>query len=453
MKHFIPIVNNVKNLLPKALEGCKNLWDKTIIIDNRDTSEELQLNLREFVDETIQILKPHVPLTTAQSMNLMLEISKNDSFFTWQHLDAICLEDSDIKLHNIAQKLCDDNVNWGILFTNYDSFAAYNVKALIDVNGWDWKRFPYYFLDNDIHYRLYIKNYALLETYLPVYHEISTTIKFDVERNIINKFTFESSEKMYEQKWGTKPNKKLTSNKLKLPEDFNWEFYINYHQDLVEYGMKTETQAIEHYLNHGWVENRIYTLNVNKNFNKIFQIGFNKCGTTSLHKFFLSNGLKSIHWGDALLAKKIKDNCDNNLPPLMGYDNYDCFTDMESSWDDIFIYLTHYKELDKFYPNSKFILNIRNVDKWIESRLNHPEYLPSHMKITGLNKDGVIQHWRKQWFDHIQNVKNYFSDRENDLLIFDIESESDKLISFMSEFVELKNPVFRHFHKTSDKKK
>lgn len=37
---------------------------------------------------------------------------------------------------------------------------------------------------------------------------------------------------------------------------------------------------------------------------KIFQIGFNKCGAVSLHKFFLDNGLKSIHWDNGNLAKK-----------------------------------------------------------------------------------------------------------------------------------------------------
>ena len=41
---------------------------------------------------------------------------------------------------------------------------------------------------------------------------------------------------------------------------------------------------------------------------KIFQIGFNKCATVSLHKFFESNGLKSIHWDKGRLAKTIYKN-------------------------------------------------------------------------------------------------------------------------------------------------
>ena len=58
MKHFIPIVNDVENLLPKALNGCKNIWDRTYIIDNRDEEKEKQIDLNKIVDQKIKILKP-----------------------------------------------------------------------------------------------------------------------------------------------------------------------------------------------------------------------------------------------------------------------------------------------------------------------------------------------------------------------------------------------------------
>jgi hypothetical protein len=38
--------------------------------------------------------------------------------------------------------------------------------------------------------------------------------------------------------------------------------------------------------------------------NKIFQIVFNRCGTSSLYHFFKNNGLVSIHWNKGNLAKK-----------------------------------------------------------------------------------------------------------------------------------------------------
>ncbi len=180
---------------------------------------------------------------------------------------------------------------------------------------------------------------------------------------------------------------------------------------------------------------------------KIFQIGFNKCGTVSLHKFFLHNGLKSIHWDSGNLAKKIYQNYKKDKPLLNGYSGYDCFTDMESQKDNIFIYLTLFKELDKQYPGSKFILNVRNKENWINSRINHRDYLEVHQKITGYNKEEVIQLWKKEWDNHLNDVKEYFGDRE-DLLIFDIETEVPKLIEFMSKIIQIKSDKFGHYNQT-----
>ena len=109
MKHFIPIVNDVQNLLPKVLEGCKSIWDRTIIIDNRDTKEELRVDLKSIVPSLIKIHVPEVPLTTAQTMNVMLKLSDDLSFFTWKHLDGFCLEDSAIKLYDIVANLEKNN--------------------------------------------------------------------------------------------------------------------------------------------------------------------------------------------------------------------------------------------------------------------------------------------------------------------------------------------------------
>ena len=187
---------------------------------------------------------------------------------------------------------------------------------------------------------------------------------------------------------------------------------------------------------------------MDRKFNKIFQIGFNKCGTTSLHHFFINNGLKSIHWDETRLAKKIIENSNNNLPLLDGYEQYDCFTDMESLGDHFYIYLTHFKELDIQYPKSKFILNVRDKDKWIKSRLNHKDYLKYFEINTGLNTEGVINLWKNQWDEHIINVLDYFKNRPDDLLYFDIEKESHKLIDFMSEIIDIKNSKLEMTNRT-----
>jgi hypothetical protein len=45
-----------------------------------------------------------------------------------------------------------------------------------------------------------------------------------------------------------------------IPQDFNWKFYLEYYEDLRNAGLKTKEDAERHYLNHGYCENRIYTI-------------------------------------------------------------------------------------------------------------------------------------------------------------------------------------------------
>jgi hypothetical protein len=182
--------------------------------------------------------------------------------------------------------------------------------------------------------------------------------------------------------------------------------------------------------------------------NKIFQIGFNKCGTVSIHKFFIKNGLKSVHWDKGNLANTIKENHENNLPILKGYEDFDCFSDMENVKMGLYIPILYFKELDKQYPNSKFILNVRPIDNWIKSRLNHGKYLEISKETLNLSEEEIIELWKKQWNTHINEVKEYFKERPNDLCIFDIETEGDKFIKYIGNLIELKIFEFPHRNKT-----
>lgn len=53
----------------------------------------------------------------------------------------------------------------------------------------------------------------------------------------------------------------------KLPEDFDWKFYLDYYEDLRLAGIRTEENAKKHYLNHGQFENRKY-VGVKNNYKK-----------------------------------------------------------------------------------------------------------------------------------------------------------------------------------------
>jgi len=110
---------------------------------------------------------------------------------------------------------------------------------------------------------------------------------------------------------------------------------------------------------------------------KIFCIGFNKTGTTSLHKTFLSLGLTSEH--------SVKWTKISQIKPLdTAYFKQQCYCDG---------YRSDFVSLDKAFPESLFIYNDRNTTQWLRSRVK--QYLrfqetPSPRKALESNRYGWI---------------------------------------------------------------
>jgi Sulfotransferase domain len=180
--------------------------------------------------------------------------------------------------------------------------------------------------------------------------------------------------------------------------------------------------------------------------NKIFQIGFHRCGTRTLYHFFHDNGIKSCHWENGDLAKKIYFNYYHSNKLLYGYDNYVFFSDMEA-FTNLHAF-KFYKLFNIQYPNSKFILNIRNVDDWILSRLKHNDgrYKEKLKKHHNLTDDELINFWKNDWELHIKNVMNYFKNSDN-LLIFNIDKdEPQNILNFLELKLDLK--FWKHYGKS-----
>ena len=102
---------------------------------------------------------------------------------------------------------------------------------------------------------------------------------------------------------------------------------------------------------------------------KYFQIGFRKCGTTTLWDFFNRNAIPAVHWDEGDLARRMRDNLEAGRRALDGYDErYAAFTDMEfNDPDDYFEGFKCFRELLRDYPGAKFILNTRDQAAWLLS--------------------------------------------------------------------------------------
>jgi hypothetical protein len=212
---------------------------------------------------------------------------------------------------------------------------------------------------------------------------------------------------------------------------------------------------------------------------KIFQIGFNKCGTISFHKLFkLHANIPSIHWDHGLLAYKIFQNLysEKHLP-LDGYEKYTFFSDMECFFQDenkeiryISIAQNYFDLLNLNYENSIFILNTRNIDNWIKSRLKHisppntiineenttsnlVKYVDIYKKIYKTNsiKD-ITDIWKKEWIEHHDAVQEYFSHSKNFLIIYNIEKDNFLKLKnfFLQKKIIFNTDKFPHEHRTAN---
>ncbi|MBR9823343.1 MAG: hypothetical protein GYB51_20355 [Rhodobacteraceae bacterium] len=181
---------------------------------------------------------------------------------------------------------------------------------------------------------------------------------------------------------------------------------------------------------------------------RVFLIGFNRCATTSFHRFFNANGLKSVHWDSGRLAKRFYANIGADVPLFKDYPEVTVFSDMIYLSETTFIEpFKEFERIDRAYPGSLFILNTRNCDKWISSRVQHPRMIERCMSIYGVETaEEVIYRWRLEWHEHHAAALRHFMHRPDDLLVYNIETDTpDKLGAFLEpKFGKLDIEAFGH---------
>jgi hypothetical protein len=165
---------------------------------------------------------------------------------------------------------------------------------------------------------------------------------------------------------------------------------------------------------------------------RVFLIGFNRCGTRTIHWYFRSNGYQAVHWDKGKLAKTIFHNLVDSVPLLTGYEHFSVFTDMEEIVRGVFAFEAYklYPYLSMQYPDSVFILNTRDVEKWLKSRFEHGGYARKWKTILDVNSDEeLLSRWRRDWERHHENVERYFTGSQRRFLKLDIENDPPEKIN------------------------
>jgi len=129
-------------------------------------------------------------------------------------------------------------------------------------------------------------------------------------------------------------------------------------------------------------------------------------------------------------------------------------------WSDCVFLERHFEVIALQYPDAKFIYNIRPMNDWIKSRVNHYElnnnlkkiwHKPYKLDARGID---VVQFWKSQWVIHDERVREFFRGPMADrVLVFDIMKDGGREIARFLPELEFDDLSFPHAHKTKIKTK
>jgi hypothetical protein len=186
--------------------------------------------------------------------------------------------------------------------------------------------------------------------------------------------------------------------------------------------------------------------------NKVFGVGLNKTGTTSLEAALNLLGIRTIHYP---FKRSTYDELTNGRYRLSIMETYQAAVDTSVA--------PFYPQMDREYPGSRFILTLRDPESWLRSIEAHwpvmrqwGEREPQFGRFTDFISAvvyGSISFQRDRFLyayeTHERNVREYFRDRPEDLLVIDICNGDgwEKL----SPFLGMEIPAFPFPHSNRGK--
>jgi len=170
-------------------------------------------------------------------------------------------------------------------------------------------------------------------------------------------------------------------------------------------------------------------------FNKVIGIGLPKTATCSLTKVLCNNQIKTQHFGHSSCGG-IREEMVRGIYKSSFWDEY---RGLMNAFDTLF------PQVDKEYPNSKFIYTIRKKEDWLRSIENHwkrmeegqdklPARIEQHLITFGtysFNKD----RFSFVYDNHFRMVNEYFKNRKEDVLTIDITKDEgcvEKICNFLN---------------------
>jgi len=175
---------------------------------------------------------------------------------------------------------------------------------------------------------------------------------------------------------------------------------------------------------------------------KVFCIGLNKTGTTSLGDALSILGYRRYGWGGQAAQFTLRWHEGRFTPQMHAeVEKYDCFEDLP--WPLMF------EHLDKTYPGSKFILSRRaDGETWLKSIQTHVSggrNWVGHFLVYGsYDPERDAKLYLKTYYSHIMMVREYFANQPGKLLEICFEEGHGwkELCSFLD--VDMPGELFPH---------
>lgn len=174
---------------------------------------------------------------------------------------------------------------------------------------------------------------------------------------------------------------------------------------------------------------------------KVFGVGLSRTGTRSLNSALQMLGFNTVHYPtDPVVYREIA----NGQFDLTLLKHYDGVTDITVA--------PYYVQLDKTYPNSKFILTVREKNGWLNSCKNHWRNSPFDEETDDPQRkarlelrrffraatygcyDFAPERFAWVYDQHVKNVMEYFKDRPDQLLVINVCAGDgfEKLVPYLN---------------------
>lgn len=166
---------------------------------------------------------------------------------------------------------------------------------------------------------------------------------------------------------------------------------------------------------------------------KIFFIGFNKCATTAIHRLMAASGIRSVHWEGRRgnnVALEIEAALRDNRLKEYGR-GFTAVSDVFYFASDRIVEANRYfREFHQAFPHAYFVLNDRNVEGWIMSRIGHRkgDLLRRFRDFHKAGEEEVKEIWRNDHANHVKDVLEHFAGYDR-FLHFHVDRDSPKVLT------------------------